>query len=400
MNIMTNTASRPLVLLRRLFIASIINMAMGVIYVWSIFLLPLEAELQVERAALSLIPALALVGFTIGMVVHDQLLRYFGKIGFAILAFGLAAGGHMLYAQVPSYWGLLIGYGICFGFGSGLGYGLALALATGTESRTRPLAVGITMASFALSGIVLPTLFGPLIAGAPTATSFSVISLAMVCASVLVVFVLFLSPDIRSDVSIRSGALPRQTFPIYSTSFFYLAIIFFLISCVGLLIVSQISGILTSNGLPRRSVDFGPSLFTIGYLLGSLFGGNVVQLLGGRWSLALSGLVAGLGLLGLSTGIIPLALGGAALVGLTFGGSASLMPVLIGEQFGADRIGAVYGRLMISYGLAGLLAPWLSGLLFSATGSYFAAMATGLTMCALIIVLSYLLKDSRDVAQV
>jgi MFS family permease len=339
------------------------------------------------------------VGFTIGMVIHDQLLRYFGKIGFAILAFGLAAGGHVLYAQIPGYWSLLIGYGVCFGFGSGLGYGLALALATGTPSKTRPLAVGITMASFALSGILLPTLFGPMIAAAQTAVSFSYISLAMVCAGALVVLILVLSPDIRADVNAQSEAGPRPTFSMYSASFSYLAIIFFLICCVGLLIVSQISGILTSNGLAPRSVDFGPSLFTIGYLLGSLFGGNVVQLLGGRWSLALSGLVAGVGLLGLCTGTVPLALGGAALVGLTFGGSASLMPVLIGEQFGADRIGAVYGRLMISYGLAGLLAPWLSGLLFSATGSYFAALAIGLAMCALIIILSYLLKDRQEVAR-
>lgn len=47
-----------------------------------------------------------------------------------------------------------------------------------------------------------------------------------------------------------------------------------------------------------------------------------------------------------------------------------MMSVLIAEQLGAERVGEIYGKLMLAYGLAGLIAPSLSGRIFAATGDY------------------------------
>ena len=62
-------------------------------------------------------------------------------------------------------------------------------------------------------------------------------------------------------------------------------------------------------------------------------------------------------------------------VGLCFGGSASLIPVLIGREYGISQIGRVYGKMIFSYGLAGLIAPWVGGLLYTQTGSYSVPLA-------------------------
>ncbi|WP_163362300.1 OFA family MFS transporter, partial [Escherichia coli] len=91
--------------------------AMGVIYAWGVFSLPLESYLAVSRAELSSVPTAALISFTAGMVAHDRLLRILGRVRLSILAFALTGAGHLLFAAVPAYWALIAGYGLVFGLG-------------------------------------------------------------------------------------------------------------------------------------------------------------------------------------------------------------------------------------------------------------------------------------------
>jgi MFS family permease len=361
-------------------LAIVVNMSMGVLYVWGLFLLPLERDLSIGRAGLSIVPGVALVCFTIGMVIHAALLRRLGVRKLTAVAFALAAAGHLVFAFWQGYAALLFGYGVMFGLGAGLGYGAALAIAACVPDNFRSVAVGLVMASFVASGLILPLVFGNAIAQATSGASFGIIGLVLLLIGTLVV--IFLPNDSTGQKAVAE--IPAISWA--SRSFLRLALIFFLICFVGLLVVSQLTGIIVAKGLPRRIADFGPVLFTLGYLGGSLLGGRVVERLLGRKSLVLSGLIAMAGVLSLFGSSAALILAGAALIGLVFGGSASLMPILIGELFGVALIGQVYGRLMIAYGAAGLVAPWLSGFLFAETDSYFislmlafvASAATGL----------------------
>ncbi len=168
--------------LRLLILACLTNAVMGLLYVWSLFLLPLEAVLGAPRSALSLIPALALVTFTLGMMVHDRLLAALRFRAFSLLAFGFAGGGHLLFAFDGGYAALLTGYGMLFGLGAGLGYGLALALVTRLPTRVRSLGLGLAMAAFAISGVVLSGLFAQPIRETDPTAGFLIIGLAILAA--------------------------------------------------------------------------------------------------------------------------------------------------------------------------------------------------------------------------
>ncbi|WP_425026057.1 hypothetical protein [Paracoccus versutus] len=168
--------------LRLLILACLTNAVMGLLYVWSLFLLPLEAALGAPRSALSLIPALALVTFTLGMMVHDRLLAALRFRAFSLLAFGFAGGGHLLFAFDGGYAALLTGYGMLFGLGAGLGYGLALALVTRLPTRVRSLGLGLAMAAFAISGVVLSGLFAQPIRETDPTAGFLIIGLAILAA--------------------------------------------------------------------------------------------------------------------------------------------------------------------------------------------------------------------------
>ena len=151
---------------KNIALAAVVNAAMGILYLWSLFLLPLENSGGYSRADLSLVPAIALVGFTVGMGIHDRLVRALGRSGVAVACFLLAGGGHLTFAFFPSYSMLLAGYGIAFGLGSGIGYGLALSLSASVTGTRRGLAIGVAVAAFALSGILLPQAMGSLVAAA------------------------------------------------------------------------------------------------------------------------------------------------------------------------------------------------------------------------------------------
>lgn len=371
--------------------AVLINMVMGVVYVWSLFLLPLEAFLQISRAELSIVPSIALASFTVGMVLHDALLRQLGRSKFSILAFALAGLGHLSFAIWPGYWSLLLGYGLAFGLGAGLGYGLALALVSTTPDRSRAMAIGAVMAAFAFSGVALPFLLGPLIRIISPPVGFGVIGGAILAVGACVLLLLLRFGKVEAKQP-KGGPLTAGADGFFGSDFLILATTFFFICFVGLMVVSQSTGVLASNGLSARVVELSPALFTIGYLVGSLFGGRLVEVLTGWRTLTFASIIGGLGLWLLDTPVAALALAGAAAVGATFGSSASFMPTLIGERYGAARIGQIYSKMMISYGLAGLLAPWISGLLFSHFGSYRVPILVGVAMCALSALLGLALR--------
>ncbi len=45
-------------------------------------------------------------------------------------------------------------------------------------------------------------------------------------------------------------------------------------------------------------------------------------------------------------------------------------PSALGFYYGVVNYGRMMGRLITAWGVAGLLAPWLAGVIFDATGEY------------------------------
>lgn len=379
--------------LRPLLLAVLVNAAMGIIYVWSLFLLPMEAFLSVSRSTLSWVPACSLVCFTLGMVVHDRLLRTLSFKGFALIAFGLAGGGHLLFALGANLAALLIGYGALFGFGSGLGYGLALALVTQMPATVRGTAMGLVMAAFAISGVALSSLLANPIQLTSPVFSFMVIGIIIVVLGAAVA--LLLPPGGKQHVAAARETSHHSRFQdVVDFKFLKLGLVFFFICYTGLTVVAHATGIISARGLSQTIVGLAPGTFTLGYIVGSFGGGKLVEVLSGKTVLVLSNILAGVGLLIFLMPASPFLLTGMLAIGAVFGGSASLMPVLIGEQYGPERIGDIYGKLMVAYGTAGLIAPWVSGKFFSVTGSYTVSIAIAVATCLAGIVLGLSIRQA------
>ncbi len=359
-------------------IACLVNVSMGVLYVWSLFLLPLEARLGLTRADLSLVSSCSLVLFTLGMVLHGRFLSLLSARLYVTVSYCLVGAGHLVFGLFPSFGTLLLGYGLMFGLGSGLGYGLALALVTNIPEDRRSAAIGIVMAAFAVSGVVLSGVFSGIIGRADPASSFSAIGLTMFAIGLFVV--LSLPGKLTFGSYLPSGIVVNRQNEIFEARFLFLFAAFFFICFIGLMMVAHATGIFAAAKLDSFLVGLAPGVFTAGYVLGSLFGGKLVEQAAGAGALAVANGIASAGLIILFTPASSAYLLSPFAIGLVFGGSASLMPTLVAEVYGPQRVSDIYGKLMAAYGVAGLLSPWLSGALYSVASGYEVALTLSLCM--------------------
>lgn len=70
-----------------------------------------------------------------------------------------------------------------------------------------------------------------------------------------------------------------------------------------------------------------------------------------------------------------------ALVGLNFGGNFALFPSATADYFGTKNLGNNYGWIFTAYGIAGILGPVAGGVLFDATQKYLMAFVFAGTLC-------------------
>jgi len=352
------------------------NAVAGLLYVWSLFILPLEAALDLERAHLGAISSVSLACYTIGIWGLPRVTARLGLRGTATAAFALIIGGHLGFGLAPSGWTLAAGYGVAFGTGGGLAYGLALTLAARLPDALRARAIGLVLAAFALSGIVLPLALGDWIAATDPAHAFLVIGLAAILPGLGCVLLL---PSVQRPVVAGQVSIPAA--PASDMAFMVMTGIFFCLCFVGLILVSQGAAMAAAGGLSEPSRV--ATAMTLGYLLASLFGAPLADVVRERQMLALLTALSATGAMAMASGGQLMFLVGSTLVGLSFGGSGSVLPVLVGRRYGADQISAIYGRMIIAYGLAALIAPGLSGALYSARSGYGPALALSLIVAGL-----------------
>ena len=241
------------------------NAVSGLLYVWSLFILPLEAALDLERAHLGAISSVSLACYTIGIWGLPRVTARLGLRGTATLAIALIVGGHLGFGLAPSGWTLAAGYGVAFGTGGGLAYGLALTLAARLPDVLRARAIGLVLAAFALSGIVLPLALGDWIAATDPAHAFLVIGLAAILPGLGCVLLL---PSVQRPVGAGQVSIPAAPAP--DMAFMVMTGIFFCLCFVGLILVSQGAAMAAAGGLsdPSRVA----TAMTLGYLVASLFG--------------------------------------------------------------------------------------------------------------------------------
>ena len=87
------------------------------------------------------------------------------------------------------------------------------------------------------------------------------------------------------------------------------------------------------------------------------------------------------------------------IMGFSFGGWASVFPILAGEYFGFKHMGKILATIINSAAFSGVLGPFLAGYIFDATGSYRWAFIIGGLICLSAFLMSFFISPAKKVQE-
>lgn len=357
---------------RKLLLFCLANLFGGSVYAWSLFAVPIAAELS--RAGVPATPAdlafafsLAMAGTPIGMVAGGWLNDRFGPR--ASLPFGalFMFTGLALAARAPSALLVNLAYGLVYGIGSGANFTSSTANAIRLFPERRGLASGLATMAFGMSSIAAPVLAGFLLSRLATVdavTAFAGIVAAAVACCGLAAGRIPEAPKTPSQAGPRVKGFSCGPREMAKTPLFWLLFLFMAGETIaGMALFSQMAGIARSQiGLSAALCALSVSALALANTCGRFIAGAASDRFG-RIETLLAMATAGIvGLLALSLareGDAAIFFLGLACIGLPFGGFMGIYPSIVAELFGTAHMSVNYGFMAFSYTLAGFAGPVL-----------------------------------------
>jgi MFS transporter, OFA family, oxalate/formate antiporter len=356
----------------------LVTFVLGSVHAFSVFLVPLEQSLELPRSEISLIYACALVSITVSVLIGYRLYALLASWAITALTCAAAAAGLYLAAAADSWWQLFLGYSVLFGLANGVGYGYSLQLAGHELPRVKGLAMGAVTASYALGSIFFARVFAWRIDTVAVESALQALMLAVIVCGIAAAILLRVAGS-RFPGQPRQVGADGSRGKIMQFWFAYMCSVF-----AGLMAIGHAAGIVLWKGLGTEQATQGAMMIGVGSAAGGFLAGWMID----RWPM--KRFLVGLPLLAAAAmlAIVPLDGGGGiipllAVVGFSYGSIIAVYPVAISHYFGESGP-RVYGRVFTAWGFAGLVAPWLAGLIFDARESY----APALIAAALIALLS------------
>jgi len=355
----------------------------GVSYSFAAFFEPFAGEFQASRAQVSLVFGLCgLIYFVLGAFAGMLADRFgprrvtgAGMLCIAASLLGGSAAGSM--AQVTLAWGVGLGVGLA------LVYTPAIACVQPWFTRRRGLAAGIASAGIGAGTLVVPVAAAAAIVqwqwrGAMVALAVGVATLGLAAAMQL-----RRAPAATRPVGAQVPGTPLGS-ALRSRRFLWLYLMCLLGAPAMFVPFAHLSASARDLGVGEAQAVGLVGLIGIGSLAGRLAIGALADRIGRGPTL-----VVVMASLGASMGLWLLARDYAAFaifalwMGVSYGGSVSLMPALCMDFFGARAVSSIIGTLYTGAALGNLMGPWAAGRLFDATGSY-AAAVVGAGLLALV----------------
>jgi OFA family oxalate/formate antiporter-like MFS transporter len=348
--------------------ATALNVPLGSLYAFSVFLTPLEALLGLSRGDLALVFALASAGFGAGMNLVPHV---FGLASTPILVLACVAASTLGIAVAATADGLVqlaVGYGALFGAGGGAAYILAQQTVNLAVRRRFGLVNGYIVSLYPAGAMIAAPLFGWSI------REFGVRPTLGGLATVLAV-----TGSISAWLIARSGVtLAAATATIAPDEgerrrsvFWRLWVVFFLAASAGLMVLSQAAGIITAYGGATSLAVYGTTFIAGSIAAARLAGGWMVDWLtipsvaAGAHAVALAGNVTLT--LWPGPGVSVLAL---ALVGLGYGLISGLTAAAVAVYWRRALYGRMASRIYLAWCAAAIILPITAGRLFDLTQGY------------------------------
>src|SRR6202790_4533308 len=134
------------------------NLALGTLYGWSVFVAPLESRFGWKRAQTSMVFTIAVAVFALSFVLAGRIQDKFGPLPCSLAGGILVSLGFYLCSYTTSLSYLYLCFGVIGGLGNGCGYATPIPVMAKWFPDKRGLAVGLAVGGYGAGSAI----FGPL----------------------------------------------------------------------------------------------------------------------------------------------------------------------------------------------------------------------------------------------
>jgi len=397
-----------------------INLALGVLYTWSVISKGVPEAWKWSEAAKSWPYAIACLVFCLVMVPAGRMQDRMGPRRVATIGGLLVGAGLILASFTTTPLGYVVGFGILAGAGIGFGY----ASATPPAVKWFPPAKTGLIAGLVVSGFGLASVYAAPLAKWLTVT-YSLPTMVLVFGIGFLVVVVGLAQLLRPPPEgyVPAGSVQRsreerglkedfKPSEMLRTWQFYA--LWFLYACgagAGLMIIAKLAKIAAD----QAGVQLGfmlVAVLAVGNGLGRVLAGVLSDKIGRKRALFLCFVAQAILILLLSQttrgsvlASVPILALVSALIGANYGANLALFPAVTKDYYGLKNFGANYGLVFTAWGVGGFMLALVAGKIYDMTQSFSFAYYGASALLVLAAVLTPLIRpphhklEEADVAE-
>ena len=362
----------------------VMQVALGAVYAWSVFQIPLEEHYGASSSAIKLTFSITILTLGFAAFFGGLWMRSAGPRTVALAA-GVLYGGGVLLAGLSSGSLVLLylTYGLLGGIGIGLGYIVPIATLIKWFPDKRGFITGIAVAGFGGGAFVTAFVARSLVASSGPFSAFAI--LGVIYLVMVVGAALFMKnppegyrpPGWEPEESGGGGDSSDANYDLGGAlktwQWFALWALLFLNVTAGIAIITEAAPIAqTVSGVTAVTAASLVSIISVGNALGRFFWAWLSDAIGRKWVffvmfLLQAVLLVLLPVLGASFVLLSIL---AFVIVSCYGGGFGTMPAFSADYFGSANVGKIYGLMLTAWSFGGVLGPLLISYVIDSTDSY------------------------------
>ncbi|ATA24589.1 hypothetical protein BIY26_20740 [Brenneria goodwinii] len=374
----------------------------GLLYSWSIYVIPLEREFGWNRSQTAFNFTVCISFFTLGMFLAGLLVNKIGRRNTIWLGGIIASSGFWLASYSASLPWLYVSYGACGGLGIGLMYIVPLATCTSAYPERSGTIAGLITMCFGLGNLLLGFfVIAWLLEHYDWAVALRTVAAVILLASLSTGS--FIRPGVSASVKggpaaddwgfTMKGMVSTSSFWIYTA---------WIVPCesAGLMVIAHIVPFAIEAGIVTALAALAMGIEATSNSLGRLIFGYLIDRVGRRVTMMLTPVTMIIGLLTLWWGTpafgFTALLIGCVIVGISYGSIYAQNVSLILQFFGPKHYTSNLGLQGFSMFFGALAGPQIAGFIQSTTGSYTPGFITAIVIVFIGMIFGLFVKPPKN----
>jgi MFS transporter, OFA family, oxalate/formate antiporter len=356
----------------------LMNLALGSLYAWSVFVLPLEREFGWRRADTSWVYTIAIVTFALTFVAAGRIQDLKGPKICAFLGGLLVSGGFFLSSYTSSLLFLYVTFGVVVGLGNGFGYATPIPVASKWFPDKRGLVVGLMVGGYGAGSALLGPLAIRLISSVGWRPTFQILGVVFFVMTMIGTALLknppagYRPPNWQPASGIVASVDYRTAEMLSTPTFYLMWVAYCLGTTAGQMAISQLVPFAGSAGLGALAATLVLPVSALGNAGGRILSGWMSDRFGRLRTLKTMILISAAAMPALVLWREQPALFFilVAVVYWCYGTQLSVFASTTADFYGTRNLGLNYGVLFTAWGAAGILGPAIAGRAFDRFGDY------------------------------